>query len=395
MINFLKNNALSFSPILLIPASYFSGGSLIHSLQAAGAIMIGLAILDKALDVIVHNAKLVIAPEYLVLLLAATTNLPELAASQGAAFGGDLFFDAGSTPLGSNWANVTLVVPAILLALGSRGLKTKGFIGTLSDFGWSSMKKQLIIASIFAADAIFFQYWIRPACQIGDYSILWIWLGVNILLLSYYFQKNTFSTNAKWANTIDSLDFDSFTKIKELSANSNTPASRPLVSLMGLLEDYEKQPGLQSLEKIKQELAGIKNLCHQNPETPGQITQILSQEDTGLDMLFKLAGFKLSENNEINPLSSYLKLAAGTLAVLATAPLLDRGVVDISFAIEGLGKSSAGFFIMSYISSLPELLTTTKLFQSSLDRGATKNIADSNALNILLALLAMATASLI
>ncbi len=86
---------------------------------------------------------------------------------------------------------------------------------------------------------------------------------------------------------------------------------------------------------------------------------------------------------------------AGVATIFVTAPVLDMGVANIAAALPGWEKGWAGFVFMALISSLPELMGTTKLLSKGMDRGGAKNITDSNALNIILAKFAMLSALLV
>ncbi|MBT5338168.1 hypothetical protein HOL46_02825, partial [Candidatus Falkowbacteria bacterium] len=73
--------------------------------------------------------------------------------------------------------------------------------------------------------------------------------------------------------------------------------------------------------------------------------------------------------------------------------LLDKGVTDMAKSTELLGKGAAGFFIMSFFSSIGEYLATKKFFERGEDKDAMKNIADSNAINVGLAKGAVASSA--
>ena len=82
----------------------------------------------------------------------------------------------------------------------------------------------------------------------------------------------------------------------------------------------------------------------------------------------------------------------GIAGVILLSSVLDSGVDDLTEAFPGMGKSTAGFFILSFFSSLPELMGTQKLFGKLDFSGGMQNIADSNALNLILAKMAMTMA---
>ena len=71
--------------------------------------------------------------------------------------------------------------------------------------------------------------------------------------------------------------------------------------------------------------------------------------------------------------------------------LLDNGISELPEAIPGMDKSASGFFIMSFFSSLGEFLVTKNFFASGNFVAGAENIAFSNAINIGLAKMAMAT----
>jgi hypothetical protein len=72
--------------------------------------------------------------------------------------------------------------------------------------------------------------------------------------------------------------------------------------------------------------------------------------------------------------------------------LLDSVVNNITEAFPKMSKSTAVFFILSFFSSLPELMGTQKFFLRLDFSGGMQSIADPNSLNLMIAKMAMAMA---
>ena len=84
-----------------------------------------------------------------------------------------------------------------------------------------------------------------------------------------------------------------------------------------------------------------------------------------------------------------VSIVASIAAVMILSVILDDGISRIPDALPFMDKSAAGFFLMSLLSSFPEYLVTAKFFSSGQVTEGVSNIAHSNAINIMLANLAM------
>ena len=85
-------------------------------------------------------------------------------------------------------------------------------------------------------------------------------------------------------------------------------------------------------------------------------------------------------------------ITIGFAAIIGFSVLLDMGVSDLTEAIPGVWiNPRGGFFILSFFSSLGEFLTSKKLFSARDYSGGAQNITYSNAINLMLAKMAMAT----
>jgi len=408
---YLSENWANFSTLALIPLSALTGGDVSVAARASVELSAGIIALDKVLDVIMSNAEEVIPPQYFVALMAATTNLAEAGASQASAIVGDPISEVGATPIGSNPTNVYLTGFALASAIKERALK-EGYIKegekmtfsaikkTLRGIDWKSVKKELGLSGLMALDAIIFQYYVRPQMKKGNFLPLAAWTAINVPLLFEYFKKTTFSKNAKIDSVVRNIDSSSLEKMRqEIIENPEIYGEEgPLKAILEAVEqiktseEKKKKEKKQEGKKILQEkVKELQEVISQDPQFKEKVEEFLQKADIkDLKALLQIAGLKLEKKKDIDK-KKILKIIAGVASVAAISSLLDRGVTDISYALPYLSKGAAGFFFMSFFSSLGEFITTKKFFQRGRDKEAVKNISDSNALNIGLAKAAMLT----
>lgn len=247
------------------------------------------------------------------------------------------------------------------------------------------------MAGLFATDALAFQFLVRPGIKRGDFVPLGVWLALNLPFLARYFKKTTFSREAKLGVLSENIGSRQIDELRDkIFEQEDEPAggTGAFLTLMSLLELRHQAENPAHEKAIKQEIEKTFELLReeisQDPNFQKYLQDILSPAKMkDAEALFRFAKIDTSKEGKLDK-KKMLKLAAGMTAVVALAVLLDKGVTHMAEAIPNLEKGWAGFVFMSLFTSLPEFLTTLKFFKRGRDRAAVKNIADSNALNVVL-----------
>jgi len=407
---FVKENWFNLTPFLLLPTSILVGGDVGLATRASLELSAGLYALDRTLDQIIETAEEVLPPQYLVALVAGTTNLAELGASQAAAFSGDPLSEVAATPIGSNPTNLYLTGFALLGALKARAIN-EGIIkegeqlnlrvvrDTLTSIDWKKVKKEFGLAGLFALDALIFQFFVRPNVKKGDFVPLGGWLMLNIPLLVEYFRRGLFTKKAKINNAIENIGRQHIEKVREeilMEEHTYEKGVTPLLNLLSLIELYketEEAERREVLEELEKMLDDLKSQIENDPDFQKAFSKLMSKaEMKDIRAFLEVTKIKFSEKRKVS-MQKIVKLIGGIGAVAGISTFLDSGVTHMAEALPNFSKGAAGFFIMSFLSSIGEFLTTKKFFEKGKDRDAMRNMADSNALNIGLAKAAMASST--
>ncbi len=410
-LSFVGSNALSLSPLFVLPmASLLLDGGLSAAFMAALKLSAGIKGMDKALDFFMNNASKIISKEKLVYLTAATTNIPELGASQVSALVGDPLAEVASTPLGSNPANFILGGVALLSSFKTVAV-TKGIIRPGQRLGpkvvWKTfkvidfqvMKRHMGMAGLFMLDALAFQYVVRPALNNGQILPLVGWLTFNIPLLARYFKKSLWDGKKELLAKASDFAPRGPVVLERLMKENQAQFKETSQGLMNVVENLKKTSkrkgrSLKSRE-VKKAFEDFKSELEESPSFQLEIERAMhTLDDEDFHFLMKLGGISpdsLKKRSASEKVKVFGSMIAGAAAICAFSMLLDDGVVDMTEAIPGMGKSEAGFFIVSFFSSLGEFLTTKKFFETGQFAAGAENIAFSNSINLALAKMALAT----
>lgn len=405
------SNFFTVAPLILVPiASVALDGGLTAGIMAGLKLSAGIKGLDWALDLFMDNMTRVVSAQKLILLTAATTNIPELGASQVSAVIGDPLAEVASTPLGSNPANFLLAGFALFTSLRAQAV-TKGIIRSHERFGpnaiWKTLKgidrkamrKHLGIAGIFAIDALIFQYMVKPAMQQGNMLPLIGWLTVNIPMLFKYFRKGAVETQIEMGKNIIGFQEGGAKRVADLMKRSSFEFEETGKSLLAIADEAKKlqvsKKGRINPKKVEKLFKEFKENIEKSPTMRMEIERAMHFiDDKDLYVFLKMGNIS---DGEIKKLTKAEKIdivkgiALGFAAIIGFSILLDMGVSDLTEAIPGMDKSAGGFFILSFFSSLGEFLTSKKLFSMGDYAGGAQNIAYSNAINLTLAKMALAT----
>ncbi len=264
---FVKDNMLTLSPLLIGPLAALTGGSVGIAVQASLELTAGMYALDKVLDRLMDSAEEIIPPQYFVALVAGTTNLAELGTSQAAAFAGDSISEVASTPLGSNPTNLYLTGFALMSAMKKRAV-AEGIIQpgeklgllnikkVLKSIDWKSVKEQGGSASLFALDALIFQFYVRPEMKKANFIPFAAWSAINAPIMFEYFRRTTFSRESQVGNYAESIGEVQSAQLQQVMFENQEGAS----CLFELLESIQLYKGTEDKKERKELLAKLRSL---------------------------------------------------------------------------------------------------------------------------------------
>ncbi len=410
-IELLKKEAFTISPLVLLPAAsvVFDGGltlSIIAGLKFAA----GIKGMDLALDAILDNTSKFLNARQQAFVLAASGNLPEAGASFLPAMAGrSTVATAGDVPLGSNAANFVLAGVALLsaakkIAIEKRFLR-KGqrltpriLVKALRSVDYKAMKKEAGYAAYFVSQALIFRYYVKGQMALGNYVPLIGWLTINVPTIALYFAKDAIKNKRLYTGALKEFKSEEIKRTSDLLKVNKDSFKKSSSAIDQILKDIHSvsQSSSVSPKKAKESLSKLKKAMKNDENFRNEVERMMHTLDSEeLTALLKMAGIDFETASTMTKpemTKSIVTIMAGITGVIAMASVLDSGVEDLSESFPQMGKSAAGFFILSFFSSLPELMGTQKLFSQLNFQGGMQNIADSNALNIGLAELSMGMA---
>ncbi|NQT50272.1 hypothetical protein HQ571_06280 [Candidatus Kuenenbacteria bacterium] len=309
---FVKENMLSLTPLLLGPIAILTGGSVGLAVRASVELTAGMYALDKVLDKLMESAEEIIPPQYLVALVAGTTNLAEMGASQASAFSGDPISEVGSTPLGSNPTNLYLTVFALISAMKQRAV-TEGIVQpgeklgikaikqVLQSLDLKNIKKQGGTAALFALDAMLFQFYVRPQMKKGDFIPFAAWSAINAPIMFEYFRRTTFSKKTQLGNYAERIGENQIEQLKEGFDENQTGAS-PIFELLETINLYQntedKKERKVLMDKLHQAVEVLRSQIEEDGDYRRQLQDSVSSAAMGdLQKFLKMAG--VGENVDV------------------------------------------------------------------------------------------------
>ena len=181
-------------------------------------------------------------------------------------------------------------------------------------------------------------------------------------------------------------------RYQEVYAELSPQVSR-LIEKIHLLRELKKEAKIGKVEsnlrsEIKGLLAGFAEKMKSAEILEQEMGKALSS--AGGEIIPELIKMTSERQKKIKNVTT---IVGGMATIMGLSVLLDKGVTDMAKSTELLGKGAAGFFIMSFFSSIGEYLATKKFFERGEDKDAMKNIADSNAINVGLAKGAVASSA--
>jgi Ca2+/Na+ antiporter len=409
----LSDNMLNLSPMILFPVlSVAFDGGLSGALIAAIKVSAGIKGLDMTLDHFLNNASKVISPGKLAVVTASTTNLPELGASQASALAGDASHVVMATPLGSNPMNFfgggILSSAAFYSAVKGAGIKQgivkRGqrvgpvkFAQIMKKMDLKAAKKELGFAGFFVVNALIGQFVVAPAMKMGNYLPLAAWLTVNLPFLFKYFKGALFDGQKLLVKRVDEFSGTNVAKIeamlKQYEGEFNE-TSEDILKLAASIKNFkgDKKTKVahitEKYKEFKEKLASSESFRLEIEKAMGEI------DNEDFYMLMKYGGIDpdtAAKMPKFELVKAWTGVAAGIAAIVGLSILLDDGVNDLIEATPNLGKSEVGFYIVSALTSIGDVMVAKKFIQMGNITGGVQNIAFSNALNLALAKLALSS----
>ena len=259
-----------------------------------------------------------------------------------------------------------------------------------------TIKNELGHAGFFTLNAFAFQFVVRPYLNAGNPIPLGFWLAVNIPAVYKYFARNSKQTSEQAIETARTIQDHALKKLRDQTLTPDKQyESSPFDDFIEKIETIQEGQNTVSFRKLKKSLKGVQAQLNQSNTFRNEVNRALgTMGGEEIAHLMRLAGVETEVGNQISKreaIKSITKLLAGIAGVVMLSAIIDSGVSDLPEAIPELDKSTAGFVIMAFFSSIGELMTTTKFFQAAQMQSGTQNISDSNAINLLLGKLAIAS----
>ena len=302
---FIKENMLTLTPLLLGPLAVLTGGSAGLAIKASVELTAGMYALDKVLDKLMESAEEIIPPQYLVALVAGTTNLAEMGASQASAFAGDPISEVGATPLGSNPTNLYLTGFALASAMKQRAVQEgiieqgeklglKGVKEVLKTLDLKNIKKQGGTAALFAIDAMIFQFYVRPQMKKGDFVPFTAWTVINAPIMFEYFRRTTFSKKAQLGNYAESIGESQLEQLRTEFDEQQQGAS-PIFEMLEVINLYQSTEDKKERKALMGKLHKAVEVLRSKIEEDGDLRRQLESSVSGaamgdLQKFIKMAG---------------------------------------------------------------------------------------------------------
>jgi hypothetical protein len=419
-LNLLKSNSLVLAPTFLLPlaAIAFDGG-LTLALMSGLKLSAGIKGMEISLDWILDNSAKLVDRKTQAFIIALSGNLVEAGSSfYPAAVKNVPVEDAGAIPLGSNPMNFALMGAALVGSVKKiakdKGILKRGkmmtpmvFLKTLRSLDYKAIKGESMWALLMVTNALTFQYFVRPAMMKGNYLPFIGWMATSFPMMGWYFAKDIISNRKAFTNAVHGFDEESLKKLSQTLKHNDSDFKQTKAEFKTLTEGLiqAKDDGELGKAKVKEALKDLQGQMRKSKSVQKEVARVVHQlNDKEVSMLLEMGGVSLERAATMTKeqkLKAITMVVTGMAAVGALSILLDSGVEDMAESFPGMGKTSAGFFVMSFFSSLPELMGTMKFFQGAGASGqagtdnfksGAQNISDSNALNLGIAKMAMGIA---
>ncbi len=375
MIKLSKNDILErwylFSPIIVFPVSIFKQVDIQIALRIFCFVLVGLLLIDFAVDRLTSSLRKIFKAWFLTSLLAFSTNLPELSVTTISALKGDGFLVAPGAALGSNFVNVLLVTLALGIVFFLSFLSASVKSATKS-FDYLGGLKQIGLALFYGCIAVIYY----PIAQ-ADTSYLAFWVLIVLTIVTIFGLTNFYSKQGKKISLLSHITVHTVNNLLDSIREEN--AVRDFLIYLNKVIAKPKDYSIDDLLAC-QELEAIKKLSDEEIES---VRSKLSKDlKDDLDEILELFG--ISQHLDSPGYVYYLQAFISVLFIATGSYFLDLAG-DLMSTGFNLNKGLISFFVLSFLTSAGEFLTSYKFFMNGKFRDGWRNVADSNLCNLLIA----------
>lgn len=369
MLKFLERWYLAV-PLLVFPLASVKKVDLVSAFHIYIYVTIGLVLIDLSLDKLVSSVRKLFNPWFLTSIVAFSTNLPELSVSLISAFKGDGLMVAPGVALGSNFVNLILGFMALfmvyLLAFFLPGVKN-----AVRSYDYSRGFKQLALALVLSIVASAYY----PMVQGGTFYLL-VWLLTILVISSNFVFLNFHSKHGKKVSLLSHIPAHTLEELARTVGNDSK-----IGRFLKYLIDIKENPTNFSLDDIftSPELLALKHACEE--EIRNVRSKLIKELRSELDEILEL--FDVYHHLD-KPRTYYVIVCSLSLAFIALGSYLLDSAGDLISKNFEISKGYVSFFVLSFLTSAGEFLTSYKFFLDGKFRDGWRNIADSNLANLLI-----------
>ncbi|MCS6893703.1 MAG: hypothetical protein NZO16_03945 [Deltaproteobacteria bacterium] len=358
------------APLVIFPAGQNFGVAFPEVLKTFLLILIGLILIDIALEVLIQSLRKVVRVWHLTTFVAFSTNLPEFGVALTSCLKGDPLNVAPGVALGSNTVNVIFGFCALFLALLVLCI-LGGVVETVKRYDYKRGAKQLLLALFFALAAVSYYRTLHSS------ELIAVWMVFVIIIIGFFVFLNFKQSHGKKISLLSQIPHQELDRALESCSVTN-----PLIDFLKFVDRILHEPEHHTLNEIlrseellilrKASKQSFKNwIAHLPQESHQQIEEILEHFDIYTH---------LAKSKSLYILYSFISLAI----IGAGAFCLDMAGDQLATNFQ-LSKGIVSFFILSFLTSAGEFLTTYKFFLQGKFRDGWRNIADSNLANLIIA----------
>lgn len=366
------------APCLVFIAGEYHDVPLKQSFKIFLLSFFGLLVIDLALEGIIFSLKKLVRAWHITFLVAASTNLPEFAIAVTSFLKGDPLDVAPNVALGSNFANVILGFLALFFAIIARLAKSQ------TDFNVVYGLRQLLNSSNQVIFALFLSCLaILYFKSLQSSGLLSIWVVIVLLVVVIYYYRNFSSHVGRKASLISQISHHELDEILAEVKDNN-----PLIEFLRFVDDFLHNHSAFELDQIANavEVKRLQNASFQElnlwkKNIPRKHIRVVSEI---------LEHFEIYSHLSNSARHIYLvAVALGLVGIAIGAFMLDNSA-DLLAADFNLQKGLVAFFVLSFLTSAGEFLTSYKFFLQGKLRDGWRNIADSNLSNLIITLIILA-----
>lgn len=365
-----------FLPILVFPVSQASGINFGDTFRIFIFSFCGLLIIDLALELLFRSIRKLARAWYLTTIVAFSTNLPELSVAMTSCFKGDPLDVAPNVALGSNFANVILGLLALLCSIAvvllSRRAKSSIFSTSKTDLLRGG--RQFVFALVLSLAAVSY----FEALRLGLIALVF-WILITLAIAFVFVLTNFKASSGRKVSLLSQISHNDLDELISVFKADN-----PILDFLKFVDNIlhantnlELKSMLSSPPVTKLKLAQPEEMRAWITALPPRLTANLFEILEHFDIYTHV-----SSRRAIHVLSgviSLLMIALGGVLLDTSGDLMSKTFL--------VNKGFVAFFILSFLTSAGEFLTSYKFFLKGKLRDGWRNIADSNLANLIIACL--------